>query len=94
MYGRAYLYRVCITLFVVFSIACAVANSLGALIVFRFFAGVMGSCPITVGTGSIADTIPAEKRAAALGAYVLGVGKCWNVSNTCEIDTNFAHTSC
>jgi multidrug resistance protein len=72
LYGRAYLYKICITLFVVFNIACALANSLGALIAFRFLAGVMGSCPITVGTGSVADMIPAEKRAAAMGAYVLG----------------------
>jgi len=73
MYGRAYLYKICITLFVVFNVACAVAPSLGSLIVFRLFAGVMGSCPVTIGTGSIADLVPAEKRAGAMGAYVLGV---------------------
>lgn len=73
MYGRAYLYKICITLFVVFNVACAVADSLGSLIVFRFLAGVVGSCPVTIGTGSIADMVPAEKRAGAMGAYVLGI---------------------
>ncbi|KAF2826048.1 MFS general substrate transporter [Ophiobolus disseminans] len=73
MYGRAYLYKICISFFVVFNVACAVADSLGSLIVFRFLAGVAGSCPITIGTGSIADMVPPEKRAGAMGAYVLGV---------------------
>jgi multidrug resistance protein len=73
LYGRAYLYKICIVFFVIFNVACAVANSLGSLIVFRFLAGVAGSCPITVGTGSIADMISAEKRAAAMGAYIIGV---------------------
>ncbi|RYO88687.1 hypothetical protein DL766_004433 [Monosporascus sp. MC13-8B] len=72
MYGRAILYKVCIVLFLIFNVACAVANSLGSLIVFRFLAGVAGSCPITLGTGSIADMIPQDKRAGAMGAYVIG----------------------
>jgi multidrug resistance protein len=72
MYGRAIMYKICIVLFVVFNVACAVANSLGSLVAFRFLAGIMGSCPITLGTGTIADLMPAEKRAGAMGAYVLG----------------------
>ncbi|KAF2025149.1 MFS general substrate transporter [Setomelanomma holmii] len=72
MYGRAIMYKVCIVFFVVFNVACAVANRLGSLIAFRFLAGIMGSCPITLGTGTIADLMPAEKRAGAMGAYVLG----------------------
>lgn len=72
LYGRTILYRICMVLFIVFNVACAVANSLGSLIVFRFLAGTMGSCPITLGTGSIADMIPREKRAGAMAAYVIG----------------------
>lgn len=72
MYGRAILYKSCMLLFAVFNVACAVANSLGSLIAFRFLAGIMGSCPVTLGTGSIADLMPREKRAGAMGAYVLG----------------------
>lgn len=72
MYGRAILYKICMLFFVVFNVACAVANSLGSLIVFRFLAGIMGSCPVTLGTGSIADMVPSEKRAGAMGAYVIG----------------------
>jgi MFS family permease len=58
--------------FVVFNVACAVSNSIGSLIAFRFLTGIMGSCPVTLGTGSIADMVPAEKRAGAMGAYIIG----------------------
>lgn len=72
LYGRAILYKSCILLFVVFNIACAVADSLGSLIAFRFLAGLAGSCPVTLGAGSIADMVPREKRGGAMGAYVIG----------------------
>ncbi|KAL2259474.1 hypothetical protein VTK26DRAFT_6843 [Humicola hyalothermophila] len=72
MYGRAINYKVCMALFTVFNMACAVANSLGSLIVFRFLAGIAGSCPITLGTGSIADLVRREKRAGAMAAYTIG----------------------
>jgi multidrug resistance protein len=72
MYGRSILYKICMLLFTVFNVACAVSNSLGSLIAFRFLAGVMGSCPVTLGTGSIADMVPTEKRAGAMGAYIIG----------------------
>lgn len=72
-YGRAVLYKVCIVLFLLFNVACAVANSLAMLIVFRLLAEIASSCPVTLGAGSIADMIPAERRARAMGAYVTGV---------------------
>ncbi|OAA63486.1 cycloheximide resistance protein [Niveomyces insectorum RCEF 264] len=73
MYGRSPLYKVCIVLFVIFNVACAVSPNLAALVIFRFLAGVGGSCPVTLGTGSIADMIPHEKRAGAMAVYVIGV---------------------
>jgi multidrug resistance protein len=73
MYGRAIMYKICLFLFIIFNVACALSPNLGALIAFRFFAGVMGSCPITIGTGTIADLLPAEKRAGAMSAYIIGV---------------------
>lgn len=44
LYGRMPIYSICNVLFLIFSIACAVANNLGALIAFRFFAGIAASC--------------------------------------------------
>ena len=57
---------------VVFVIACAKAPSLGALIAFRFFSGIFGSCPITNGGGTIADMIVQEKRGAAMASFAIG----------------------
>jgi multidrug resistance protein len=73
MYGRTIMYQVCAVFFLIFNIACAVANSLGSLVVYRFLAGVAASCPITLGPGSVADMVAEEKRAGAMGAYVVGV---------------------
>ncbi|OJD23493.1 hypothetical protein ACJ73_05155 [Blastomyces percursus] len=72
LYGRMYLYHACNVLFIVFNVACAVAPSLDSLIVFRFFAGAAGSCPLTIGAASLADMIKQEKRGAAMGAWALG----------------------
>jgi MFS family permease len=72
LYGRAILYNICNFIFLVFSIACAVANSLNSLIVFRFFAGIAASSPITLGAGTIADMIPLEKRGLAMAGWILG----------------------
>jgi len=72
MYGRVIIYNVCNVLYVVFTVACAVAPNLGALIVFRFFAGSAGSAPLTIGAGSISDMIRQEKRGGAMAAWALG----------------------
>ena len=72
IYGRAIFYNICNTIFLIFSIACAVANNLGALIVFRFLAGIASSCPIALGAGTIADMVRVEKRGLALSAWTLG----------------------
>ncbi|KAL2372877.1 hypothetical protein RJ035_004051 [Blastomyces gilchristii] len=72
LYGRMYLYHACNVLFIVFNVACAVAPRLDSLIVFRFFAGAAGSCPLTIGAASLADMIKQEKRGAAMGAWALG----------------------
>jgi multidrug resistance protein len=72
IYGRSLLYNICNFLIVIWSMACALSPNLASLIVFRFFAGIASSCPITLGAGSIADMIPVEKRGFALMAWILG----------------------
>lgn len=72
MYGRCRLYHICNTLFLIFTIACAVAQTLPQLFVFRFFAGVAGSCPMTLGSGTVADLIPKEKRAGVMAIWAMG----------------------
>ncbi|KAL6915812.1 hypothetical protein ACHAP8_005468 [Fusarium lateritium] len=72
MYGRLPLYHVCNVLFVIFNVACALAPNLGGLIAFRLLAGLAGSCPLTIGAGSLADIISKEKRGAAMSSWALG----------------------
>ncbi|RGP68151.1 hypothetical protein FSPOR_5495 [Fusarium sporotrichioides] len=72
MYGRLPLYHVCNVLFVIFNVACALAPNLGGLIAFRLLAGLAGSCPLTIGAGSLADVISREKRGAAMSSWALG----------------------
>jgi multidrug resistance protein len=72
LYGRSIVYNTCNTIFLIFSIACAVANNLSSLIVFRLLAGIGASCPITLGAGTIADMIPLEKRGLAMALWIMG----------------------
>ncbi|KAJ5658213.1 MFS transporter cpaT [Penicillium longicatenatum] len=72
MYGRRIMYNACNILYVIFTITCAVAPEIGSLIVFRFFAGFAGSCPLTIGAGSIADMFVQESRGSAMAAWAIG----------------------
>ncbi|KAL7906070.1 MFS general substrate transporter [Trichoderma velutinum] len=72
LYGRQIIYNVTNVGFIVFVIACAKAPSMNALIVFRFFSGIFGSCPITNGGGTITDMITQEKRGAAMAGFAIG----------------------
>jgi len=72
IYGRLIVYHVCNIGFIAFIVGCALAPSLNALIVFRFFSGAFGSCPLTNGGGTIADMIAPEKRAGAMAAFSIG----------------------
>ncbi|KAJ5180563.1 hypothetical protein N7492_003773 [Penicillium capsulatum] len=72
IHGRRIVYNVCNVLYVVWSVACAVAPNIGALTVFRFFAGVAGSCSLTIGAGSIADMFVQEQRGRAVAIWALG----------------------
>ncbi|KAL2398925.1 MFS-type transporter penM [Exophiala dermatitidis] len=73
VYGRLPIYHTNTFLFLVFSIACARSTSLGMLIGFRFLAGVAGSCPLTVGSGSIADTFRQEERGKAMSVWTFPI---------------------
>lgn len=72
LYGRLPVYLVCNLLFTVFNIATAVAPSLSSLIVFRFFAGTFGGCPITIGAGTFGDLIQPESRGLVIAIWSLG----------------------
>ena len=72
LYGRLPVYHVSNILFVVFTVACAVASNLNMLIGFRFLQGTFGSTPLTIGGGTIADMIVQEKRGGVMAIWALG----------------------
>ncbi|KAK1638697.1 major facilitator superfamily domain-containing protein [Colletotrichum phormii] len=78
LYGRRYLYTFGNILFTVFTIGTALSNSIGMLLAFRLFMGLSGVVPLTIGSGSIADMMPPEKRGRAVSIWALGplLGPC------------------
>jgi len=71
-YGRLGVYHVMNSLFVIWTLACAFAPSLGALLAFRFFQGVAGVTSLTIGSGTIADLIPPNERGKFMSIYSCG----------------------
>ncbi|KAH8898268.1 MFS general substrate transporter [Thozetella sp. PMI_491] len=77
-FGRSPLYQWGNILFTVFSVGAALSTNMGMLLAFRFLMGLAGAVPITIGSGSIADIIPVEKRGRAMSVWALGplLGPC------------------
>ncbi|KAI8965603.1 MFS general substrate transporter [Daldinia sp. FL1419] len=78
IFGRRPLYIYGNILFVLFSVGAALSTGTGMLMAFRLLMGLAGSVPITIGSGSIADVMPVEKRGRAMSAWALGplLGPC------------------
>ncbi|KAF2267674.1 MFS general substrate transporter [Lojkania enalia] len=72
LYGRTIVYNVCNFSFLIWSVACALAYNLSALIIFRLLAGLAGSAPMTIAAGTIADMVPLEKRGLAMMGWIMG----------------------
>ncbi|KAF8535122.1 putative MFS multidrug transporter [Trichophaea hybrida] len=72
LYGRCMIFNITNVSFVICTIACARAPNLNSLIAFRFFSGIFGSAPLTIGGGTITDVIPPEKRGASMALFAMG----------------------
>lgn len=72
IYGRVPLYHVGNVGFFIFTIACAVADSMGMLIAFRLLSGCFGVTCLTIGAGTIADTMPTAQRGRAMAIWTAG----------------------
>ena len=59
-------------MFIVFTVACGVSSNLNMLIGWRFLQGTFGSCPLTIGGGTISDMIIQEKRGGVMAIWALG----------------------
>ncbi|KAF5026579.1 hypothetical protein F66182_1304 [Fusarium sp. NRRL 66182] len=73
LYGRKALYLVTSFLFLLFSLMCAWSTSIWILTLGRFLAGLAGSCPITVGSGTIADTFVQQERGRVMGLWTFSI---------------------
>lgn len=72
LYGRQVMYHITNILFVVFTVACALATNMSMLIGFRFMEGLMGSGVLTMGGGSLADLFVQEERGRAMAIWSSG----------------------
>ncbi|KAF2255718.1 MFS general substrate transporter [Trematosphaeria pertusa] len=73
IYGRRIVLNVSNVVFCAFNLGCALAPSLGGLIVMRLIAGTGGSACLTIGSGVISDLFPTEQRGKAMAMYSLGI---------------------
>ncbi|KAJ7246604.1 major facilitator superfamily domain-containing protein [Mycena haematopus] len=72
MYGRRWILNIGNLVTIGFNIGCAFAPTTGALLAFRFLAGISGSAPIACGGGVVSDLFSERDRAAAMAIYSLG----------------------
>src|SRR5512146_1262163 len=68
-FGRKRFFMVCLAIFTVSSVLCALAPSLGLLLVFRVLQGAGGGGLQPMAQAILADTFPPEKRGIAFALY-------------------------
>lgn len=71
-HGRRSVYVVSFVWFLAFSIGCALAPSISALIVLRLLAGAGASAVQSVGAATVSDLYIQQERGTALGLFYLG----------------------
>ncbi|KAF8516470.1 major facilitator superfamily domain-containing protein [Hysterangium stoloniferum] len=72
IYGRVWVLHLSMIFFLAFSFGCIFAPTAGALIAFRFLAGIGGSTPISIGGGVVSDLFRPNERAGAMSLYAMG----------------------
>lgn len=83
LYGRNPVMNAANLAFLVFTVVCAVSNSIGLFLAFRVLQGLAGCVPLVLGGGMIGDLVIPEKRGRALSGWQLGpllVSLCWALS--------------
>lgn len=72
IYGRRPIYLISVFLFGVLILPVALANSIEAILISRFFAGFFGGTMISSAPGSVTDVTDDQYRALALSCWSLG----------------------
>lgn len=71
-YGRRGVFLWSSVLFVFSSAGCGLSKSITTLIIMRIIQGVGSSAAMVVGTSTIVEIFPAEKRGSAIGLFLVG----------------------
>jgi multidrug resistance protein len=72
IYGRAVVYKGCLIMFLVFTLACGLSSSIEMLICFRFMAGCFGAAPVAIGGAMVYDLFRVSERGRAMSIYTFG----------------------
>jgi len=72
LYGRVFVYNITNVTFLLFTMLCAISKSESTFLAFRFLSGFFGVATITIGSGTIADLMPREKRGKAVSIWSVG----------------------
>lgn len=70
-FGRSIVYRISLPTAGLFTIGCAVAQNIEALIICRFFAGFFAAPALSIGGGTIADIFAPASRGVAMSLFLL-----------------------
>ncbi|KAH8690673.1 major facilitator superfamily domain-containing protein [Talaromyces proteolyticus] len=71
LYGRVPVLQLSNLFFLVFNIGCGFAHTGPQIMICRFFAGLGGSAPLSIGGGVLSDCWHAEQRGRAIAIYSL-----------------------
>lgn len=72
VYGRGRVMQCANLFYLVWNFACGWAYTIPEIMVFRFFAGLGGSAPLTIGGGVMGDLFHAEDRGKAIALFTMG----------------------
>lgn len=72
VYGRLPIYHATNSVYLAFTIGCALSTDIAMFLVFRFICGCAASAPMTIGGGTVADLIPQESRGKAMALFGMG----------------------
>jgi len=72
-FGRKNFYQFSVVLFTLASMACGLARSLPAMVLFRILQGFGGGVIMTVSQAILRETFPPAEQAMAMGLYGMGV---------------------
>ena len=72
IWGRSIIYKFCLAMFLIFTIACGLSSTLKMLVGFRFIAGCFGAAPVAIGGAMVYDLFRITERGGAMAIYQAG----------------------